>query len=72
MVVNQVVQGGPAEEAGLQQNDVIVEVDQKPVNGLRAFNAMFRDARIYLVSFRRGNEGVAITSLDLSKGPRDE
>ncbi len=67
VVVNQVVQGGPAEEAGLQPNDVIVEVDQKPVNGLRAFNAMFREPRIYLVSFRRGNEGVAITSLDLTK-----
>jgi len=71
VVVNQVVQGGPAEEAGFQPNDVIVEVDQKPVNGLRAFNAMFREPRIYLVSFRRGNEGVAITSLDLSKNRDD-
>ncbi len=71
VVVNQVVQGGPAEEAGLQANDVIVEVDQKPVNGLRAFNAMFRDPRIYLISFRRGNEGVVLTSLDLSKNRDD-
>lgn len=67
VIVTQVVQGGPAEEAGLEANDLIVEVDQKPVNGLRGFNAMFREPRIYLISFRRGNEGVAITSLDLSK-----
>lgn len=67
VVVTQVVQGGPADEAGFQANDVIVEVDQKPVTGLRGFNAMFKEPRIYLVSFKRGNEGVMITSLDLSK-----
>lgn len=72
VVVNQVIQGGPAEEAGLEANDVITEVDQKPVTGLRAFNAMFKEPRIYLISFRRGNEGVTITSLDLSKPPKGE
>lgn len=70
VVVTQVLQGGPAEEAGLEANDVIVEVDQKPVTGLRGFNAMFKEQRIYLISFRRGSEGVAITSLDLSKTKR--
>ena len=67
VVVESVSDGGPAEEAGLEPRDVIVEVDQKPVSGLRAFNAMFKEPRIYLISFRHEGEGVAITSLDLTK-----
>jgi serine protease Do len=67
VVVESVVEGGPAEEAGLEPRDVIVEVDQKPVSGLRAFNAMFKEPRIYLISFQHEGEGTAITSLDLSK-----
>jgi len=67
VIVDNVTPGGPAEEAGLESRDVIVEVDQKPVAGLRSFYAMFREPRIYLISFRRGGEGVAITSIDLSK-----
>jgi serine protease Do len=71
VVVESVVPGGAAEEAGLEPRDVIVEVDQKPVTSLRAFIAMFKEPRIYLLSFRQGNEGVQITSLDLSKNPKD-
>lgn len=71
VMVASVQPGGAAEEAGLEPRDVIVEVDQKPVTSVRAFNALFREPRIYLLSFRRGNEGVAITSLDLSKNPKD-
>jgi serine protease Do len=72
VVVESVADGGPAEEAGLEPRDVIVEVDQKPVVGLRSFNAMFKEPRIYLISFHHEGEGVAITSLDLSKkGARD-
>jgi serine protease Do len=73
VVVESVAEGGPAEDAGLEPRDVIVEVDQKPVSGLRAFNAMFKEQRIYLISFQHEGEGVAITSLDLSKHPgRDD
>jgi serine protease Do len=71
VVVESTVPDGPAEEAGLEPRDVIVEVDQKPVTSLRAFNARFHEPRIYLISFRRGNEGVAITSLDLSKKAKE-
>jgi serine protease Do len=66
VVVDNVVPGGPAEDAGLEPRDVIVEVDQKPVATVKAFNALFNQPRQYLISFHRGDEGVAITSLDLS------
>lgn len=74
VVVESVADGGAAEEAGLEPRDVITEVDQKPVSGLRAFNAMFREPRLYLISFQHEGEGVSITSLDLSKkaGKKDE
>ncbi|MGZ3704161.1 MAG: Do family serine endopeptidase [Bdellovibrionota bacterium] len=67
VVVESVTEGGPAEEAGLEPRDVIVEVDQKPTPGLRAFNSMFKEPRIYLISFMHEGEGTSITSLDLSK-----
>ena len=67
VLVEDVVEGGPADEAGLSPRDIIVEVDQKPVTGLRMFNGLFKEPRIYLISFRHEGEGVAITSLDLSK-----
>jgi serine protease Do len=66
VVVSRVTAGGPAEEAGFERGDVLVEVDQKPIPNVRAFNAVFKENRIYLIRFRRG-EGLAITSLDLSK-----
>ena len=66
VVVTRVNPGGPAEEAGFERGDLIVEVDQKPTPDVRTFNAIFKEPRIYLIRFRRG-EGLAITSLDLSK-----
>jgi serine protease Do len=65
VVVTGVQPGGPADEAGLAQGDVIVEVDQRPTPNLRVFNAQFRQKRAYVIRFRRGS-GLAITSLDLS------
>jgi serine protease Do len=73
VVVESVVEGGPAAEAGLEPQDVITEVDQKPTPSLRAFNGMFRERRIYLISFMHQGEGTAITSLDLTKkAPKDD
>jgi len=66
VVISRVSPGGAAEEAGFERGDVIVEVDQKPTPNVRAFNAVFKENRIYLIRFRRG-DGLAITSLDLSK-----
>lgn len=66
VVVSRVSSGGPAEDAGFERGDLLVEVDQKPVPNLRAFNGMFKEARVYLVRFRRAGS-LAITSLDLTK-----
>ncbi len=65
VVIARITPGGPAEEAGLDRGDVIVEVDQKPTPDIRAFNAIFRESKVYLVRFRRA-DGLAITSLDLT------
>jgi S1-C subfamily serine protease len=67
VIVESIVEGGPAEEAGLEPQDVITEVDQKATPSLRAFNAIFKEPRIYLISFQHQGEGVSITSLDLTK-----
>ena len=66
VVVTRVQSGGPAEEAGLERGDVIVDVDQKPTANLRSFYSVFKEERVYLIRFRRG-DGIAITSMDLTK-----
>ncbi|MGZ3711369.1 MAG: Do family serine endopeptidase [Bdellovibrionota bacterium] len=66
VLVSRITPDGPADEAGLEQKDFIVEVDQKPVTNLKSFYAMFKEPRVYLLRFRRA-DGLAITSLDLSK-----
>lgn len=66
VVVSRVTPDGPAEEAGLEPKDVIVEVDQKPITNLKQFYALFKEPRVYLLRFRR-EDGLAITSLDLTK-----
>lgn len=71
VVVTRIVPDGPADEAGLEQKDFIVEVDQKPITNVKQFNALFKEPRVYLLRFRR-EEGLAITSLDLSKKAKTE
>jgi serine protease Do len=66
VLVSRVNPDGPADEAGLEQKDLIVEVDQKPVANLKSFYAIFKEPRVYLLRFRRA-DGLAITSLDLTK-----
>lgn len=66
VVAVRVTPGSPADEAGIQRGDVIVEVDQKPVANTKAFYEAVKEARIYLLRVRRG-DGMTITSLDLSK-----
>ncbi len=67
VVVSRVTPGSPAEEAGLERGDLIVEVDRKPTPNTGVFARVFRAPKAYLVRFRRGGEGVAITTLDLGK-----
>jgi S1-C subfamily serine protease len=66
VLVSRVTPDGPADEAGLEQKDLIVEVNQKPVANVKQFYAQFKEPRVYLLRFRR-DDGLAITSLDLSK-----
>jgi serine protease Do len=66
VVVSRVSSPSPAEEAGFERGDVIVEVDQKPTPNVRAFYGVFKEERVYLVRYRR-SDGIVITSLDLSK-----
>ncbi len=39
VLIAEVFEGGPAEEAGLQEEDVIVEVDSRPVKNRRSFTS---------------------------------
>lgn len=66
VIVSRVSAGGPAEEAGFERGDLIVDVDQKPVTNSRDFYKMFAEPRVYLIRFRRA-EGIAIAPLDLGK-----
>lgn len=73
VVVSRVQSPGPAEEAGFERGDVIVEVDQKPTPSVRSFYAHFKEPRVYLIRYRRA-DGIVITSLDLTrkKAPPEE
>ena len=66
VVISRVTPGGPAEDAGFQRGDLIMEVDQKPVTSTHTFYEAFKDERSYLVRFRRGG-AIIITSLELGK-----
>lgn len=71
VVVSRVDPNGPAEEAGLERGDVIVEVDQRSVATARDFYKIFREERVYLIRFRRA-EGISIAPLDLSRRSKNE
>jgi serine protease Do len=62
-VVTSVRDGSPAQEAGLQRGDVIIEVDRKPIVGAdEAVSALTsKKAPMHLVRVRRQNEAVYIT-----------
>lgn len=40
VVVSRVLQGGPAGQAGIRENDVITQVDRSPVDGTAAFERL--------------------------------
>lgn len=71
VVVSKVSPGGPAEEAGFERGDLIVDVDQKAISSSKDFYKMFVEPRVYLIRFRRA-EGIAIATLDLSKSKESE
>lgn len=54
-----VIKGSPAEEAGLREGDIIIEIDSKPVKGLKEFSDYLKTLksgqRIILKINREGN-----------------
>jgi serine protease Do len=58
VVISQVKSGSPAEEAGLQQGDVIFEVNRQPVKSIREFENLTsdrKDTSILLAVDRQGS-----------------
>jgi serine protease Do len=62
-VVTSVREGSPAQEAGLQQGDIIVEVDRRPVTSADdAVSALSsKKAPVHLVRVRRGDAALFLT-----------
>jgi serine protease Do len=60
VVVNDVATGSPAEEAGVQQGDVIVEINREPVRNLNDYRKLSgkvgRKGEALLLINRRGND----------------
>jgi serine protease Do len=74
VVVLSVSFGGPADEAGLQRGDVILEVDRKPVTNVQGFFALVKEKKSYLLRVMRaseqpGDEEFLVVTLDLSEKP---
>jgi serine protease Do len=60
-VVTAVVDGGPADRAGLQRGDVIVEVNRKPVAkpaDVAAAVGKMKDGELLLLRVRRGEAAI--------------
>ena len=59
MLVAHVQAGSPAEQAGLQRNDVIQEVNRSPVTGVRDYDAaaakIKKEENAVLLVNRQGN-----------------
>ena len=65
LIVRNVVPGGPADQAGLAQDMVIVEVNRKPVPTLDDFFKVVKEKKKYLIRFVDVNQFV-LRTLDLS------
>ena len=58
VVVSRITQyGGPADRAGLSQNDVILEVNRKPVESVEDFHAKVKEPGLYLIRTARQLRG---------------
>jgi serine protease Do len=57
VVVSDLIEGGPAEQAGVARGDVILELNQKPVakpGDLTAIVGKMKDGEMALLRIRRG------------------
>ncbi|MDD5127376.1 MAG: trypsin-like peptidase domain-containing protein [Dehalococcoidales bacterium] len=72
IMITEVVQGGPAEKAGLRLNDVIVAIDSKDVTSLDDFTKMLHAAKIgqkMTLSYYRGTAKGTV-EVTLTESPR--
>jgi serine protease Do len=71
VVVSSISYGGPADKAGLERGDLILEVDRKPVKDVDGFYSLVKEKKSYLLRVRRvdphGEESFAVIILDLKE-----
>jgi serine protease Do len=71
IVVADVADGSPGEQAGLGRGDVILEVDRKPIKNVESFYAVVKEKKTYLLRARRtdpqGNEVFQVVILNLKE-----
>ena len=71
VLVDAVGYDGPADRAGLNRGDVIIEVDRKTIKDVDDFYSMVKDKKSYLLRVRRldptGHEAFAVILLDLKE-----
>lgn len=67
IVIEFIAGDGPAAEAGLEENDIILTLDGKPVRSVEAFRKQLREsmpgATAVITYLRKGKEGSAIATL---------
>lgn len=69
VLVNDISYGSPADRAGLYRDDIILEVDRKPVKNVEEFYSAVKGDKSYLLRVRRldgqGHETFTVVVLDL-------
>ncbi len=70
VVVAEVAYGGPADTVGIVRNDIILEVDRKPVSDVDSFFSIVKGKKSYLLRIRsqdfQGREIFRVVNLDLT------
>jgi len=69
VVVEEVLPGSPASEAGLKQGDLIMEVNQEPTPDLQAFFEAFKTGGEILLIVLRGEETLFMVISDVEEKP---
>ncbi len=63
--------GGPADQVGIVQGDLIIEVDRKAIKNVDDFYSHVKEKKTYMLRVRRtdpqGNEAFSVVVLDLTK-----